>query len=281
MPAAPAASKATPDSADPAPSERRRRRVLAGCGVAFAALLAVAALAPLPFAVTEPGMTADVLGEHDGSPVIRIEGAETLPSAGELRMTTISATSPEATVRLADVIGGYLAGDRAVLPRESVYPVGDSPQEIRDHNEEQMRSSQDAAVAAALGYLGRSDEGVEVELNLSDVGGPSAGLLFSLGVVALLDGDGSGGDLTGGEVIAGTGTIDAEGRVGAVGGVPLKTHAARNDGATVFLVPRDECSAAEGNAPDGLRLVPVETLEGAVDSLRALASGDEGAVPSC
>ncbi|WP_245880758.1 hypothetical protein [Streptomyces zhaozhouensis] len=278
MPAAPAASKATSDSADSPSSERRRRRVLAGCGVAFAALLGVAAFAPLPFAVTEPGMTADVLGEHEGEPVISVEGAETRSAEGELRMTTINATSPEATVRLSDVVSGYLADDRAVLPRESVYPVGDSTEEIREHNEEQMRSSQDDAVAAALGYLGRDD--VEVELNLSDVGGPSAGLLFSLGVVALLDGDGSGGDLTGGQVVAGTGTIDADGTVGAVGGVPLKTHAARDDGATVFLVPRDECEAAEGNAPDGLRLVPVDTLEDAVASLRALA-GDGDAVPSC
>ena len=196
-------------------------------------------------------------------------------------MTTINATSPDATVRLADVLSGYFADDRAVLPRESVYPVGDSTEEIREHNEEQMRSSQDAAVAAALDQLGRADEGVEVTLNLSDVGGPSAGLLFSLGVVALLDGDGSGGDLTGGRVIAGTGTIEADGTVGAVGGVPLKTQAARNDGATVFLVPRDECAAAGRNAPDGLRLVPVDALADAVDSLRALAAGDDGAVPAC
>ncbi|WP_228081563.1 hypothetical protein [Streptomyces profundus] len=279
MPAAPAAKTATDTPADRPSPERRRRRVLACCGAAFAALLAVTALAPLPFAVTEPGMTADVLGEHGGEPVIRISGVEPLPTAGELRMTTINATSPDATIRLADVVSGYFADDRAVLPRDSVYPVGESTEEIRDHNAEQMRSSQDAAVAAALGHLGRSDEGIEIELNLSDVGGPSAGLLFSLGLVALLDGDGQGGDLTGGLVIAGTGTIDADGTVGAVGGVPLKTHAARADGAEVFLVPHDECDAASGNAPDGLRLVPVETLTDAITSLRALAT--DGSAPSC
>ena len=279
MPAAPAASKATPDSADPASPERRRRGVLAGCGVAFAALLAVAALAPLPFAITEPGMTADVLGEHDGSPVISVEGAETLPSAGELRMTTINATSPDATVRLADVLSGYFADDRAVLPRESVYPVGDSTEEIREHNEEQMRSSQDAAVAAALDQLGRADEGVEVTLNLSDVGGPSAGLLFSLGVVALLDGDGSGGDLTGGRVIAGTGTIDAEGTVGSIGGITHKMLAAREAGATVFLVPADNCAEAVTAHQDGLQLVKVDTLTTAVDALNTISAGGEP--PTC
>ncbi|MDT0267870.1 S16 family serine protease [Streptomyces sp. DSM 44915] len=278
MPAAPPASKAPASPADKAPPERRRRWVLAGCGAAFAALLGVTALAPLPFVVTEPGMTADVLGEHADEPVIRISGAETRPVSGELRMTTINATSPGETVRLADVLGGYLAGDRAVLPSESVYPVGESPEEITEHNETQMRRSQDAATAAALGFLDRADEGIEVSLELSDVGGPSAGLLFALGVVALLD---AGDELTGGAVVAGTGTIDADGTVGAVGGVALKTHAARQDGATVFLVPRDECPAAEGNAPDGLRLVPVDDLAGAVTALRALAAGDDGAVPGC
>ena len=121
---------------------------------------------------------------------------------------------------------------------------------------------------------------VEIENNVGDtVGGPSAGLLFSLGIVNLLQGDGEGGDLTGGRVIAGTGTIAPDGTVGSVGGVPLKVQAARRDGATVFLVPRDECADAQANLPEGLRLIPVTTLDGAVDALRALASG--GDVPSC
>ena len=70
-----------------------------------------------------------------------------------------------------------------------------------------------------------------------------------------------------------------DGTVGSVGGVPLKVQAARRDGATVFLVPRDECADAQANLPEGLRLIPVTTLDGAVDALRALASG--GDVPSC
>nr|WP_286169523.1 S16 family serine protease [Actinospica acidiphila] len=143
-----------------------------------------------------------------------------------------------------------------------------------------MKASQDEATRAALTYLGRENQGVDVTLKLADVGGPSAGLLFSLGIVDKLDGDGSGGDLTGGRVVAGTGTIDSAGRVGAVGGVPLKTRAAKRDGATVFLVPRDECAEAQAELPQGLRLVPVTTLEGAVDALVALEKGT-GKVPAC
>ncbi|MBL1068481.1 hypothetical protein JK356_17715 [Streptomyces sp. 7-21] len=260
---------------------RRRRLLLAVCAALVAALLAVAALAPLPFSVTYPGSTADVLGESDGEPVIEISGApvrEPDPS-GALLLTTITATSPDATVRLSDVVSGYLSPDRAVMPRDSVYPVGDSTEEIREHNTAQMLQSQETAVTAALDYLGMTAEEVSVELNLEGVGGPSAGLLFSLGIVNLLQGDGEGGDLTGGRVIAGTGTIAPDGTVGSVGGVPLKVQAARRDGATVFLVPRDECADAQANLPEGLRLIPVTTLDGAVDALRALASG--GDVPSC
>ncbi|MDF3143157.1 S16 family serine protease, partial [Streptomyces sp. T21Q-yed] len=90
----------------------------------------------------------------------------------------------------------------------------------------------------------------------------------------------AGADLTGGRTIAGTGTIDAAGKVGAVGGVSLKTQAAKRDGATVFLVPKDECSDAKSELPKGLRLIPVTTLKGAVDALEALESG-KGSVPSC
>ncbi|WP_432743886.1 hypothetical protein H7827_08500 [Streptomyces sp. JH002] len=258
---------------------RRRTWVLAACGALFAALLAVAAFAPLPFAVAHPGPTANVLGDSDGKPVITITGAPVREPEGELRMTTITATAPDASVHLTDVLGGYFASDQAVLPTEAVYPVGDSVKEIQQHNREQMTQSQHSAVTAALGHLGRADEGIDIALSLDSVGGPSAGLLFSLGIVDLLDGDGHGGDLTGGAVIAGTGTIDADGTVGPVGGVPLKTQAAKRDGATVFLVPRDECDAATANLPDGLRLIPVTTLSGAIDDLRALAAGES--VPGC
>jgi len=178
------------------------------------------------------------------------------------------------------VVDGWFRSDEAVMPRDAVYPSGDSEREIEEYNEKQMRESQDDATAAALNYLDRADEGIEVDLELEDVGGPSAGLLFSLGIIDKLDGNGSGGDLTGGRTIAGTGTITPDGKVGPVGGVALKTQSAKRDGATVFLVPKAECSDAKSELPKGLRLIPVTTLKGAVQSLVALQSG-KGSVPSC
>ncbi|GHE35654.1 S16 family serine protease [Streptomyces thermocarboxydus] len=257
-----------------------RPQALAVCAAPVAALLATAVLAPLPFSVAQPGMTADVLGENKGQQVITISGADVRKTTGQLRMTTIEATSPDTRVNLTQVIDSWFRTDEAVMPRDAVYPSGDDVQEIEQYNRKQMKESQDEATRAALKYLGRENEGIDVGLKLADVGGPSAGLLFSLGIVDKLDGDGSGGDLTGGRVVAGTGTIDAGGRVGAVGGVPLKTQAAKRDGATVFLVPRDECGEAKAELPKGLRLVPVTTLKGAVDALVALEKGT-GKVPAC
>ena len=259
----------------------RRGLVLAACAVPIAGLFAVTALAPLPYAVAQPGVTADVLGKHDGKRVITVRGdnVDVRDSEGKLLMTTIAATTPETDVRLGDVVRGWLESDRAVMPEEAVYPKGDSVEEIRKHNTAQMNKSQNAAVDAARAQLRLAADDMDVSLALEDIGGPSAGLLFALGVIELLDGDGRGGGLTGGRTIAGTGTITAGGAVGPVGGVPLKTQAAKRDGASVFLVPKAECAAAQAELPDGLRLIPVETLRGAVESLKALNDG--GKVPAC
>ncbi|MET7284284.1 S16 family serine protease [Streptomyces sp. NPDC005573] len=261
-------------------SRLTRPRAVAVCALPVVALIATAVFAPLPFALAQPGMTANVLGKYQGTQVITVSGAKTRPTGGQLRMTTIEATGPDAKVSLGDVLDSWFRTDRAVMPRDSVYPTGGDVKEIEKHNSEQMRQSQDAATEAALKYLRLSPGKVKVRLSLADVGGPSAGLLFTLGIIDKLDGDGSGGDLTGGRTIAGTGTIDAAGKVGAVGGVSLKTRAASRDGATVFLVPKAECADAKAELPKGLKLVPVTTLTGAVDSLRTLEKG-KGPLPSC
>lgn len=263
----------------------RRNVGYVACALPIAGLLAVAAFAPLPYSVAQPGVTADVLGDQDGGPVITVReqdgaaGPRAGKGEGKLLMTTIAATTPDTDVHLSEVVTGWLDRERAVMPKEALYPSGDSPTEIKEHNTAQMEKSQNAAVQAALAQLRLSADDVDVKLRLADIGGPSAGLLFALGVIEKLDGDGRGGDLTGGRTIAGTGTITGGGTVGPVGGVPLKTQAAKRDGASVFLVPSAECDQAKANLPDGLRLIPAKTLKGTLDALKALNDG--GDVPSC
>lgn len=113
------------------------------------------------------------------------------------------------------------------------------------------------------------DHPYELDIQLEDIGGPSAGLMFALGIIDKVEPE----DLTGGEVVAGTGTIDAEGNVGPIGGLPQKLVGAREAGATVFLVPSGNCPEAVENAQPGMTLVEVGTLSQAVDGLAELRAG--------
>jgi PDZ domain-containing protein len=119
----------------------------------------------------------------------------------------------------------------------------------------------------------RADPPFEVQIALDDVGGPSAGLLFALGIIDKLGEE----SLTGGDYIAGTGTITPEGEVGPIGGIPQKLVAARDKGAVAFLVPAGNCAEAAANAPDGLTLIRVGTLADALGGLQALRQGQSPA----
>ncbi|WP_234322843.1 S16 family serine protease [Streptomyces sp. NRRL S-350] len=266
------------DSKLPTALTSPRTRALALCGVLVAALFGVAAFVPLPYTVTWPGLTADTLGTYQDKPVLTITGAPLRTTQGELRMVTITATNPDQRSTFLRSMRAWFDPQEAVRPTDTVYPEG-NPAKAEEVTAQQMAESQDSATAAALGYLHLSPDQVKVKVDLGDVGGPSAGQMLALGIVDKLAGDGNGGDLTGGLTIAGTGTIDKDGTVGPVGGVPLKTQAAARDGATVFLLPRDECTDAKVNTPKTLRLVPVGTLAEAVSVLQALKSG--GSVPAC
>nr|WP_228047712.1 PDZ domain-containing protein [Saccharopolyspora sp. HNM0983] len=127
------------------------------------------------------------------------------------------------------------------------------------------------------GYLGvgaaeRPDANFDIEISLADVGGPSAGLMFSLAIIDKL----TPGELNGGEFIAGTGEIDELGRVGPIGGIPFKMAKASEEGATTFLVPAGNCAEAASQAPDDLQLAKVGTLD---DAMRALSAIREGKPP--
>jgi len=114
-----------------------------------------------------------------------------------------------------------------------------------------------------------------VKIRVGDIGGPSAGLMFALGIVDKL----TPGNLTGGRFVAGTGEISAGGSVSAIGGIQQKMAGARQAGATLFLTPAANCPDTAGAVPAGMRLVKVRNLASAVSALHALAAGRS--VPSC
>jgi len=114
-----------------------------------------------------------------------------------------------------------------------------------------------------------------VKFNVGEIGGPSAGMMFALGIIDKL----TTMNLTGGRFIAGTGEITASGQVQAIGGIQQKMVGARDAGATVFLAPASNCSDVEGAIPAGLEVVKVSTLSQAVNDLESLKAGRS--VPSC
>jgi PDZ domain-containing protein len=110
----------------------------------------------------------------------------------------------------------------------------------------------------------------KVAVDLDKIGGPSAGLMFTLGIIDKL----TPADLTGGRIIAGTGTIvDDAGNVGPIGGIPQKLVGAKAAGAQLFLVPADNCAEAVRNAVSGLPMAKVATVDDALAALRTFTAG--------
>jgi Lon-like protease len=118
---------------------------------------------------------------------------------------------------------------------------------------------------------------VDVTIQIEDIGGPSAGLMFALGIVDLLTPE----DEVAGQVVAGTGTMDVDGAVGTIGGIRQKLVGAERDGADWFLAPEGNCAEVTGYVPDGLRVVPVATLAEGRDAIEAIGAGDGDTLPTC
>jgi Lon-like protease len=120
----------------------------------------------------------------------------------------------------------------------------------------------------------------DVKLNIDqNIGGPSGGLMFAMGIYDVL----TPGSLTGGKVIAGTGEIDADGKVGEIGGIQQKLVGAQDDGARLFLVPAANCAEALGGHydPDKMRLVKVTTLDEALKDVKAWVKDPDATMAKC
>lgn len=202
------------------------------------------------------------------------------PAAGVLQegdlVLRVGGTPVDTVQGLQDVVGAAGAGSTVDITyvRDGVETTTPVTLGSRPH------ADGDSVDDANRGYLGVGAKEVPnvpftIDFNLADIGGPSAGLMFSLAVIDKL----SPGELNGGNFVAGTGTIDPEGDVGPIGGIPHKLIAAQEAGATTFLVPAKNCDEALANKPDGLTLVKVETLSGAIDALAEIDAGRPA--PAC
>jgi PDZ domain-containing protein len=196
--------------------------------------------------------------------------------------------------QVAELVTSRAAGDEVVFTVRRPAELSESPSEGEDG--EDGTDGEDAAEPEELDVTlttvaaeddGRAIVGIqagaayvfpfEIDIELADVGGPSAGLMFALGLIDKLSEE----DLTGGAFVAGTGTIQESGQVGPIGGILMKTIAAREQGAEFFLTPQANCAGLVADAPSGLTLVEVDTLDDALTALEHIRSGDPDAVETC
>ncbi|MDP3968046.1 MAG: PDZ domain-containing protein [Nocardioides sp.] len=154
------------------------RRTVTGivASVLLVALVAVAAVLPVPYVTFSPGPTVDVLAEFDGEEIVMVSGEQTYRGDGELRLTTVSVTGPTQEITLVQALSAWWDGTRAIYPRDAVYPDGSTADQVRRESSVQMVSSQDTAVAVALQELGFDLPRVVEVFDVAD-GGPASGAL--------------------------------------------------------------------------------------------------------
>lgn len=165
-----------------------RRTVSSIVAVAMLVLLVGAAsFLPVPFVTMSPGPTVDVYAAEEGRKVIDIDGAKTYPTKGDLRLTTVSVTSPGVQLSLLEVLAAWFDGTRSVFPRDVIYPPEQSPEEAEQESSVQMVSSQDTAIAAALKELGY-DPALRVEVLGVGKNSPADGELRPRDVILRVNG---------------------------------------------------------------------------------------------
>lgn len=314
----------------------------------------------VPYAAEGAGPTFDTLSEIQGTPVVDIEGAETLDTGGQLNMTTVSVRT---NMTLGQALARWAVTKDTLVPIEQVMPADRSEEETREFNQQMFVASEASATVAAMHYLGKPTtvnihdvvkgaaadgilqqgdkilaidstpvakpsavqdvvfaktpgetvdvtisrdgkeetktvelkenphekgkpmlgilmdsepaDGLKVHYNLNDIGGPSAGMMFSLAVIDKL----TPGELNGGKFVAGTGTINDDGEVGPIGGITHKIRGSRDEGAELFLAPKGNCDAVKRADAGDMTVAAVSTLQEAVDAMEAFAAGRD--VPTC
>ena len=221
------------------------------------------------------------LGIHYTRSVRAVDVADDAPADGKIRAGDLILAVDGIATRTPD----------AVVAEVREHGPGDTLR-FRLERDGRVRTVAITAVAAGTTGVERNQARVgvsvaptyrfpfDVSLHVaSNIGGPSAGTMFALGIYDLL----TPGSLTDGRVIAGTGTITADGRVGVIGGIQQKIPGAQHDGARLFLVPAGNCGEAvhADYDSDKMRLVKVSTLSGAIKAIETWTKDPSAALPEC
>ncbi len=204
---------------------------------------------------------------------LRVVGLATGTNKGVLRTDDVLKKIDGKPITDLDMLKAALRQDKKGTPELTVLRAGKA-KDVR------AKTSMSDDGQPQLGiYLGNHFTfPFDVKFGLSNVGGPSAGMMLALGIIDTL----TEGDMTGGKSFAGTGTIDPDGKVGPIGGIAQKLVGAQKGGAEYFLAPADNCAEVVGRVPDGLTVIKVSTLDQARKAVESIGSGaDPGSLPAC
>lgn len=224
---------------------------------------------------SQDNATAAALEElgYDVTTVVVADVTDASPADGQLEKGDELVRVGDATVEHSDDVIDAVVGSKAGEPLTFVVRRDGQRREVTVTPEQKDGRPQ---VGIQVGT--KHDFPFDVSINVDpNIGGPSAGLMFSLGIYDTL----TPGSLTGGKAIAGTGTVDDAGKVGPIGGIQQKIVGARDAGAELFLVPPDNCDEAAG-APNGdMRLVKAPTMHSARASVEAWVQDPDADLPRC
>ncbi|WP_136029961.1 YlbL family protein [Microbacterium sp. PF5] len=216
------------------------------------------------------------LGYDTGAQVVVVDAVEDSPANGLLEpddvITAVDGTPVTSATRLREAIQDA-GGDPVALTVQR-----DGAEQVVEVTPEKHEEGGTTTWLVGITLRTDYDFEIDVTIQLDNVGGPSAGMMFALGIIDTL----TPGELNGGKDVAGTGTIDAEGDVGPIGGIRQKLYGARDAGADYFLAPASNCDEVVGHVPDGLQVIRTATLEESLAALDVIADGgDTSGLPTC
>ncbi|WP_196717393.1 YlbL family protein [Actinomyces trachealis] len=191
-----------------------------------------------------------------------------------LREVTMDGVTTKITTfnQLRELLAKTPVGTKAVLGIER----GGQPSTVEVTTQAPQDQGRSGSVLGVF-LNAKADSEVDATFALQDVGGPSAGMVFALGIVDKL----TPGPMLTGQDVAGTGTIDIAGNVGPIGGIAQKMRGAARDGATVFLAPAANCNEVVGNEPSGMQVVAVSNLHEAVEAATAIGRKQTEGLKTC
>ena len=243
----------------------------------FAISISLALFAPMNFVIITPGDPSPLFPKilsidesNNAQKRAGVDKVKSYPANGQLYLLTILVTNPDTKVLGAAITGCWVWGDCVVVPRSAIYQKDTNNQREIKVSKKEMDTSQNVAITAARNQLAKRFPEVDlsqvssetVKVSLKDTGGPSGGLIFSLGIVELF----TPRDILQGRKIAGTGTISASGEIGPIGGVVEKIIGAKKVGAELLFISTANCEELPESV-EGIKVIAVETLDQVVGYL--------------